>query len=65
MQLTTPYSISQLPPKVLPSPFFASAESAVCPQHAQQEAGHIRHHLITGHESIPNDGSARNAQVLL
>jgi len=52
-------------PEAATSPFSASAESEVCPQHAQQGASHIRHHLITGHERIANAGSARNIQVLL
>ena len=58
------FYFSVAPSGATSSPFFALAEGAACPQHAQREAGHIRHHLITGHERIANTGSARNTQVL-
>jgi len=63
MQLTTLCSNSQLR-LAATSPFFASAESPVCPQHAQQDAGHIQHLLVTGHERTADAGSAHNMQVL-
>jgi len=59
------FCFSVAPDGATSSPFFASAESTVCPQHVQQEAGHIRHHLITGHKRIADTGSARNTLVLL
>ena len=58
------FCFSFAPDGATSSPFFASAERAVRSQHAQQEAGHIRHHLITGHERIAGAGSARNTLVL-
>jgi len=65
MQLATLCSISLLRLTVATSSsLFVSAESAVCRQRAQQESGHIRHHLIAGHQRSANAGLGRNPQVL-